>query len=194
MVSSMRSRGINIYICLNYATRKLAQFRKLARFRKYPGKTHSKMLLHLLLHLLCHRLKEGIKFYSDITKSPFYRHLTTTGNNKFADYPIVVYSDASFQDFPDSGRSTGAFLYSCKESLPSPSNHLPALIYSPPVVSASDESTHSLLLLLMPKVHRLNDIVTQLQTATSDRSPVRKTFQETTLTISYEQSLFRCFE
>jgi hypothetical protein len=39
----------------------------------------------------------------------------------------------------------------------SPSNHLPALVSSPPVVSASDESTHILLLLLTSLVHRLND-------------------------------------
>jgi hypothetical protein len=94
---------MNTYIHLNYA------IRKLARFMQYPGKNHFKLLLQLLRHLQCYRLNGGIKFYSDITKSPLYRHLTTTGNGKYADYPIVCFSDASFQDCPDSGRSTGGY-------------------------------------------------------------------------------------
>jgi hypothetical protein len=95
---------MNTYTRLNHSTRKLA------RFMQYQGRTHFNLLLHLLRHLQCHRLRGGIKFYSDITKAPLYQHLTTTGNSKFADYPIMVFSDASFQDCPDSGRSTGGFL------------------------------------------------------------------------------------
>jgi hypothetical protein len=55
-------------------------------------------------------LQGGIKFYSDVTKSPLYRHLCTTGNANYGEYPIVVFSDSSFQDCPDSGRSTGGYL------------------------------------------------------------------------------------
>jgi hypothetical protein len=95
---------MNTYIRLNYG------IRKLARFMQYPGRYHFKILSNLLRHLQCYRLQGGIKFYSDITKAPLYKHLTMTGNNKFAYYPIVVFSEASFQDCPDSGRSTGGYL------------------------------------------------------------------------------------
>jgi hypothetical protein len=44
------------------------------------------------------------------TKANSQTHLTTKGNSKFADYPIVEFLDASFQDCPDSGRSTGRLL------------------------------------------------------------------------------------
>jgi hypothetical protein len=101
--------GSLIYL-MNTYTRLNRSTRKLARFMQYQGRTHFNLLLHLLRHLQCHRLRGGIKFYSDITKAPLYQHLTTTGNSKFADYPIMVFSDASFQDCPDSGRSTGGFL------------------------------------------------------------------------------------
>jgi hypothetical protein len=95
---------MNTYIRLNYG------IRKLARFMQYPGRNHFKTLQHLLRHLQCYRLQGGIKFYSDATKSPLYRHLCTTGNAKHAQYPIIVFSDSSFQDCPDSGRSTGGYL------------------------------------------------------------------------------------
>jgi hypothetical protein len=64
---------MNTYIRLNYS------IRKLARFIQYPGRNHFKLLLHLLRHLQCHRLKGGIKFYPDKTKSPLHQHLKTTG-------------------------------------------------------------------------------------------------------------------
>ena len=77
---------MNTYVRLNYA------IRKLARFMQLPGKNHFKLLLHVLRHLQCYRLHGGIKFYSDITTSPLYRHLTTTGHNNFTDFPIIVSS------------------------------------------------------------------------------------------------------
>jgi hypothetical protein len=38
-----------------------------------------------------------MKFYSDIEKALLYKHLSITGHNNFAQFPIVVFSDASFQ-------------------------------------------------------------------------------------------------
>jgi Reverse transcriptase (RNA-dependent DNA polymerase) len=113
---------MNTYIRLNYA------IRKLARFMQLPGKIHFKLLLHLLRHLQCYRLQGGIKFYSDISKSPLYSHLTSTGNNKFADYPIVVFSDASFQDCPDSGRSTGGYLIFMQGAVVDATSTMPQLV------------------------------------------------------------------
>jgi hypothetical protein len=95
---------INTYIRLNHS------IRKLVRFMHYQGRNHFKLLLHLLRHLQYHRLKGGVKFYSDKTKSPPHQHLTTTDNGNVAEYPIVCFSDSSFQDCPDSGRSTGRYL------------------------------------------------------------------------------------
>jgi hypothetical protein len=95
---------MNTYVRLNYG------IRQLARFTQYPGKNHFKVLLHLLRHLQCNRLKGGIKFHSEISKAPLYRHLTLTGHQDIAHFPIIVFSDSSFQDCPDTARSTGGYL------------------------------------------------------------------------------------
>jgi hypothetical protein len=113
---------MNTYIRLNYA------IRKLARFMQYPGRNHFKLLSHLLRHLQCYRLNGGVKFYSDITNTPLYRHLTHTGNTKLADYPIVVFSDASFQDCPDSGRSTGGYLIFMQGAVVDATSTMPQLV------------------------------------------------------------------
>jgi hypothetical protein len=113
---------MNTYIRLNHS------IRKLARFMQYPGRNHFKLLLHLLRHLQCHRLKGGIKFYADKTKSPLHQHLTTTGNGDFADYPIVCFSDSSFQDCPDSGRSTGGYLVFVQGAVVDVTSTMPQLV------------------------------------------------------------------
>jgi hypothetical protein len=95
---------MNTYTKLNYA------IRKLARFMQFPGQTHFKLLLHLLRHLQCYRRNGGIKFYSDTTQSPLHNYLVTTGNERLANCPIVAFSDSSFQDCPDTARSTGGYL------------------------------------------------------------------------------------
>jgi hypothetical protein len=113
---------MNTYIRLNY------EIRKLARFMQYPGREHFRTLLHLLRHLQCFRLKGGIKFYSEISQSPLYQHLSTTGNNNMAQFPIVVFSDASFQDCPDSGRSTGGYLIFMQGAVVDVSSSMPQLV------------------------------------------------------------------
>jgi hypothetical protein len=113
---------MNTYIRLNYG------IRKLARFMQYPGRNHFKILVHLLRHLQCNRLRGGIKFYSDITTSPIYRHLTLTGHQDIADFPIVVFSDASFQDCPDTGRSTGGFLIFMQGAVVDASSIMPQIV------------------------------------------------------------------
>jgi hypothetical protein len=95
---------------------------------QYPGRNHFKLLLHFLRHLQCYRLNGGIKFYSEIAKSPLYRHLTTTGNGKHADYPIVCISDASFQDCPDSGRFSGGYLIFMQGAVVDTTSTMPQLV------------------------------------------------------------------
>jgi hypothetical protein len=119
--------GSLIYL-MNTYTRLNHSIRKVASFIQYPGRHHFNLLLHLLRHLQCHRLRGGIKFYSDITKAPLYQHLTTTGNRKFVDYPIVVFSDVSFQDCPDSGRSTGGFLIFMQGGVVDTTSTMPQLV------------------------------------------------------------------
>jgi hypothetical protein len=85
-------------------------FRKLAKFMQYPGRHHFVHLHHLLNHIKCHRCTGGIKFYSDTKLSPLYQLIVDSGNAQFADAPIIQFTDLSFQDCPDTNRSTGGNL------------------------------------------------------------------------------------
>ena len=113
---------MNTYTKLNYA------IRKLARFMQFPGRTHFKILLHLLRHLQCYRRNGGIKFYSDTTQSPLHNYLVTTGNVRFTNCPIVVFSDSSFQDCPDTARSTGGYLIFIHGGVVDVTSTMPSLV------------------------------------------------------------------
>jgi len=95
---------LNTYPKINFAVRKLA------RFMALPGKEHFKALKHLLMHVKYHAPECGIRFYSDVSKSPVYKKLTEIGCDWVNEHPIHCVSDSSFQDCPDTGRSTGGYM------------------------------------------------------------------------------------
>jgi hypothetical protein len=113
---------MNTYIRLNYA------IRKLARFMQYPGRHHFKLLRHLIRHIQCHRLKGGIKFYSNVTQSPLYEHMSRTGNEIHANSPIICFTDSSFQDCPDTARSTGGYWIFMQGGVIDVASTMPAII------------------------------------------------------------------
>jgi hypothetical protein len=113
---------MNTYVRINYA------IRKLARFMQYPGRKHFKMLLHLLRHLQCHRCRGGIKFYSNMQLSPLYQHMNDNGHSNLAESPIIAFTDSSFQDCPDSCRSTGGYLIYIRGAVIDVTSTMPSII------------------------------------------------------------------
>jgi hypothetical protein len=113
---------MNTYIKLNYA------IRKLARFMQYPGRRHFKTLLHLLRHLQCYRRNGGIKFYSNMTESPLHHYLISSKNETHRLSPIICFADASFQDCPDTSRSTGGYLIFVQGGVVDVTSMMPQLI------------------------------------------------------------------
>jgi hypothetical protein len=95
---------INTFVKLVFAIRKLAKYIQL------PGRQHFILLHHLLNHLQCHRCSGGIKFYSNTRLSPLYQLMMDSGNEQHSEAPIIQFTDSSFQDCPDTSRSTGGFL------------------------------------------------------------------------------------
>ena len=79
---------------------------KLAKFCNNPGKIHLKALLWLLGYIK-QTANLGIKFYHDAKASPFGELLNR--NNIISNGEIVTFSDSSWQDDKDTGRSTGSF-------------------------------------------------------------------------------------
>ena len=77
---------------------------KLAKFSESPGPKHYKALVWLLGYVR-HTHNKGIKFYHRKKDSPIYQVI----NDAKVDYPLnhmVTFTDASWQDCTDTGRST----------------------------------------------------------------------------------------
>ena len=79
---------------------------KLAKFMKKPGRKHYLALMWLLRYLR-ENPSFGITYYSNMAEAPITRILN--GNNISQDYPVVIFCDSSWQDCPDTGRSTGCY-------------------------------------------------------------------------------------
>ncbi|KAG7366303.1 hypothetical protein IV203_028973 [Nitzschia inconspicua] len=113
---------MNTFIKLTFS------IRKLAKFMQKRGRTHFTILKLLLHHVQCHRCSAGIKFYSDIKLSPLYQMMVETGNTEHADAPIILFTDSSFQDCPDTAKSTGGYLTFMKGGVVDNSSHLTGLV------------------------------------------------------------------
>ena len=81
---------------------------KLEKFSENPGKVHFEGLVHLLIYI---RYKNtlGLKYYADLNDAPV-TDLLRQANIQTKNY-FMGFSDSSWQDFPDTGRSTGAYIF-----------------------------------------------------------------------------------
>ncbi|KAG7355160.1 hypothetical protein IV203_004516 [Nitzschia inconspicua] len=102
--------------------------RKLAKFMQKPGRKHFEILKHLLHHIQCHRCSAGIKFYIDMKLSPLYQMMIETGNAAHADAPLILFTDSSFQDCPDTTKSTGGYLIFMRGGVVDNSSHLAGVV------------------------------------------------------------------
>ena len=114
--------AMNTFIKLQYP------IRKLARFMHLPGRKHFEYLKHLLLYLQSHPTCCGIKFYADPSKSPLHAHLKRNGLGEACHYPIIAASDSSFQDCPDTSRSTGRFVIMIQGGVVDAASIVPTLV------------------------------------------------------------------
>ena len=80
---------------------------KLAKFMRKPGRNHFKGVIHVLQYLR-DNIQKGLKFYRHIEDSPMYDLLKQ--NNVKLDHNMFGMHDSSWQDCPDTGRSTGAYI------------------------------------------------------------------------------------
>jgi hypothetical protein len=98
--------GALIYLALT-RTDIIHSVNKLAKLTRKPGRAHFNALVHLL-HYLCDNVYYGVRYYSDMVRSPVYKILQ---ENKFdCRHLFYTFSDSSWQDDEDTGRSTGCFL------------------------------------------------------------------------------------
>ena len=76
----------------------------------------------------------GIKFYHDVTLSPVYQ---IAKSQNVPQSELIVFSDASWQDCPDTGRSTAGELVYCQGGYVHARSHVPV-----PVAMSSAESEY----------------------------------------------------
>ena len=94
----------------NTATALHFAIRKLAWFNSLPGKKHYKALIRLLHHIWTHKLDYGIKFYPLESNPPIYDLIRRNQPEfDFEAFPVIIFCDSSWQDCPDTSRSTGAY-------------------------------------------------------------------------------------
>ena len=98
--------GSLIYI-LNTRPDVMFPIMKLAKFMQKPSRVHFEALIHLLKFLRSNRCF-GLKYYRHIEDSPI--HVLLQENGIKSTLNIYGMHDSSWQDCPDTGRSTGAFL------------------------------------------------------------------------------------
>ena len=76
---------------------------KLAKFSANPGKVQFEGLIHLLRYIMYNKTL-GLKYYADLNDAPvtdLLRQANIKTNNHLMDF-----SDSSWKDCPDTGRST----------------------------------------------------------------------------------------
>ena len=72
-----------------------------------PGKVHFEVLIHLLRYIRDYKTL-GLKYYADQNDAPV-THILRQSNIKTKNH-LMTFSDSSWQDCPDTGRSTGAYI------------------------------------------------------------------------------------
>ena len=79
---------------------------KLAKFSGSPGKLHFEGLVHLFRYVKENNIL-GLKYYADMNDAPVYDLLILACIK--TENQLMDFSDSSWQDFPDTGRSIGAY-------------------------------------------------------------------------------------
>ena len=80
---------------------------KLEKFSANPGKVHFEGLVHLLRYIRDNKTL-GLKYYAALNDAPV-TDLLRQANIKTKNN-LMAFSDSSWQDCPDTGRSTGAYI------------------------------------------------------------------------------------
>ena len=108
---------------------------KLAKFSNNPGIAHYKALLHLVGYLKQNN-SLGLVFYKNAGESPVIKMLKE--NNIIVDEDAnLTFSDSSWNDCKDTGRSTGGYLTLCQGGAIDYGSHLPV-----PVAMSSGEAEY----------------------------------------------------
>ena len=80
---------------------------KLAKLLANLGKVHVEVFIHLLIYIRDNKTL-GLKYYADLNDA-LVTYILRQANINTKNH-LMYFSDSSWQDFPDTGRSTGAYI------------------------------------------------------------------------------------
>ena len=80
---------------------------KLSKFSENPGKVHFEGLIHILIYIRDNKTL-GLNYYPDMNGAPV-TDLLRQASIKTENH-LMAFSDSSWQDCPDTGRSTGEYI------------------------------------------------------------------------------------
>ena len=107
----------------------------MANFSANPGKVHFEVLVHLLRYIRYNKTL-GLKYYADLNDVPvtdLLRQANINTNNN-----LMAFSESSWQDCPDTGRSTAAYIIYFQGGTIDHGTHVPG-----PVAQSSAESEYN---------------------------------------------------
>ena len=142
---------------------------KLAKFTRRPGVNHMEALLHLLRYLR-DNMYLGLRFYSDINMSPVTRLLSSNGIS--LDNPLITFSDSSWNDDIDTGRSTGCFMIIYMGGVVEHSSNMP----DPVALSSAEAEYNEACLACMATAH-LRQFLEDLELHLDDEKRSKKPIQ-----------------
>ena len=108
---------------------------KLAKFSANPGKVHFEGLIHLLRYFRNNKTL-GLKYYADLNDAPVTDLLMQVGIK--TKNHLMDFSDSSWQYFPDTRRSTEAYIIFYQGGRIDHGTHVPG-----PVAQSSAESEYN---------------------------------------------------
>ena len=108
---------------------------KLSKFSVNPGKVHFERLIHLLRYIRDNKTL-GLKYYADLNDAPV-TDILIQANIKTKN-PLIAFSDSSWKDCPDTGRSTGAYIIFYQGGPIDHGTHVPG-----PVAQSIEESEYN---------------------------------------------------
>jgi hypothetical protein len=133
---------------------------KLAKFSKKPGRKHFEALFHLLRYLRDHS-SYGLRFYSDHTISPI--SIMLKKEELIQNHPFYAFSDSSWADDVDYGRSTGCYIITYMGGVVDHSSNLPN-----PIALSSAEAEYNEGCLAMMASSHLRMLLAELESTTDE--------------------------
>jgi transposase InsO family protein len=111
---------------------------KMAKYTRRPGKNHFMALVHVLRYLRDNS-HVGITFYSDLERSPIHNLLLKSASTaELGKEMFFTFSDSSWNDDVDTGRSTGCYLIVYMGGIVDHSSNMPS-----PVALSSAEAEYN---------------------------------------------------